>query len=166
MSSELHGFGNEIIPVSSSSASSSKPSHEPEKAMLLSDEGSWCAGQIQVNEYLQLDFGMTMMLTEIASQGHHSRDEYVTKYRLDYSADHDGSVWFRYTHAFDSESEQIELDANKDSMSVTVIKFLHEIKARYLRIVAKTWHNGICLRVRVLGFNGMCYSTLCKVFSL
>lgn len=154
MSSELHGFGNEIIPVSSSSASSSKPSHEPEKAKLLSDEGSWCAGQIQVNEYLQLDFGMTMMLTGISSQGHHSRDEYVTKYRLDYSVD--GSVWFRYTHAFDSESERIELEANKDSKSVTEIKFLHEIKARHLRIVAKTWHNRICLRVRVLGFNGTC----------
>ena len=95
-----------------------------------------------------------MMLTGISSQGHHSRDEYVTKYRLDYSVD--GSVWFRYTHAFDSESEQIELEANKDSKSVTAIKFLHEIKARYLRIVAKTWHNGICLRVRVLGFNGTC----------
>ena len=153
MASDLHGFGNEIIPVSSSSASSSKPFHQPEKAKLLSDVDSWCAGQIQVNEYLQLDFGMTMMLTGIASQGHHSRDEYVTKYRLDYSVD--GSVWFRYTQAFDSQSERIELDANKDSKSVTVIKFLHEIKARYLRIVAKNWHNGICLRVRVLGFKGM-----------
>ena len=148
--SDSHGFGNDVIPVFLSSASSSRSSHEPDKAKLLSHVGSWCAGQTQLDEYLQLDFGTKMMLTGISSQGHHNNDEYVTVYRLDYSID--GTTWFTYTHELDNV--QVELDANYDSTSVVVKKFLYEVRARYLRIVAKSWHNGICLRLRVFGFNG------------
>jgi len=112
--------------------------------------GSWCAGINQADEYLKLDFGKTMMLTGIASQGHHSNDEYVSEYRLDYSVD--GTTWFTYTQVFKYDDIRLELNANTGSTVVKELKFLHEVKARYLRIVAKNWHNGICLRVRVFGF--------------
>ena len=151
-SSGSHGVGNDVIQVSSSLASSSKPSHGPEKAKLLSPVGSWCAGINQADEYLKLDFGKTMMLTGIASQGHHSNDEYVSEYRLDYSVD--GTTWFTYTQVFKYDDIRLELNANTGSTVVKELKFLHEVKARYLRIVAKNWHNGICLRVRVFGFKG------------
>lgn len=148
--SESHGIGNDAIRVSSSSASSSRPSHEPEKAQLLSHTGSWCAAQENEDQALQLDFGETMMLTGVATQGHHSNDEYVSKYTLEYSLD--GAIWFEYIQS--TANNINELDANTDSSSINKIKFLYEVKARYLRIVAKLWHNGICLRVRVFGYKG------------
>ncbi|KAL9983324.1 hypothetical protein ACROYT_G005476 [Oculina patagonica] len=150
--SESNGIGNDAIQVSSSSASSSRPSHEPEKAQLLSHTGSWCAAQQNEGQNLQLDFEETMMLTGIATQGHHSNDEYVSKYTLQYSLD--GTIWFEYIHSTANDVNDNELDANTDSSSINKIKFLYEVKARYLRIVAKLWHNGICLRVQVFGYKG------------
>lgn len=97
-----------------------------------------------------------MMLTGIASQGHHDNDEYVSKYRLDYSVY--GATWFRYTQALDLESAKVELDANTDSTRVGMKVLLNEVKARFLRIVAKNWHNGICLRVQVFGFKGKSFT--------
>ena len=99
-----------------------------------------------------------MMLTGIATQGHHSNDEYVSKYKLDYSVDE--ATWFTYTYSLDLATVKTKLDANTDSASVNKIKFLYEVKARYLRIVAKLWHNGICLRVQLFGYKGeydLCY---------
>lgn len=150
--SKSHGIGNDAIPVSFSSASSSRPGHEPEKAQLLNDTGSWCAGQAKENEALQLDFGKTVVLTGIATQGHHSNNEYVSKYTFEYGVE--GATWFTYTHAFNVNSRKNQLDANTDNASIRKIKFLYEVKARYLRIVAKLWHGGICLRVQLFGYNG------------
>lgn len=94
-----------------------------------------------------------MMLTAIATQGHHSDDEYVSKYKIEYSLD--GATWFKYIQSLGNPSiANDELEGNTDSSSINKIKFLFEVKARYLRIVPKLWHNGICLRVRVFGYKG------------
>ena len=151
--SESHGIGNDFLPVVSSSASSSRPSHEPEKARLLSHTGSWCASQETRDEILQLDFGETMMLTGIATQGHHSNNECVSKYRLDYSVD--GADWFTYTQSFGNPgNKRVELAANTDCSSVFKNKFLYEVNARFLKIVVKDWYSAICLRVQVFGYKG------------
>ena len=93
------------------------------------------------------------MLTGIATQGHHSNNEYVSKYRLDYSVN--GASWFTYTQSFGNPSYKIiELAANRDSSSVIKNKFLYEVNARFLKIVVKDWHSAICLRVQVFGYKG------------
>lgn len=93
------------------------------------------------------------MLTGISTQGHHSNNEYVSKYRLDYSVD--GSAWFTYTQSFGNPGNRIvDLAANTDSSSVFKNKFLYEINARFLKIVVKDWHSSICLRVQVFGYKG------------
>ena len=93
------------------------------------------------------------MLTGIATQGHHSNNECVSKYRLDYSVD--GVVWFTYTQSFGNPGNTIvELPANTDWSSVFKNKFLHEVNARFLKIVVKDWHSAICLRVQVFGYKG------------
>ena len=121
-------------------------------AKLLSHVGSWCAGTMEKLQYLQLDFGKNMMITMIASQGHHSNNEYVSQYRLLFGVD--GTTWVTYVQAFDRESKKSDLRVNTDSTSVRLVKFLNEVKARYLRIVVLNWHKGICLRVTVFGFKG------------
>ena len=93
------------------------------------------------------------MLTGIATQGHHSSNECVSKYRLDYSVD--GAVWFTYTQSFGNQGNTIvELPANTDCSSVFKNKFLYEVNARFLKIVVKDWHSAICLRVQVFGYKG------------
>lgn len=93
------------------------------------------------------------MLTGIATQGHHSNNEYVSKYRLDYSVD--GATWFTYTQSFGNPGNTIiELGANTDSSSVSKNKFLHEVPSHYLKIVVKDWRGGICLRVQLFGYKG------------
>lgn len=136
----------------SSSASSSRPFHEPERAKLLSQVGCWCSDVAQIFEHLQLDFGKAVMLTGIASQGHHNKVEYVTNYQLLFSDD--GVIWRTYYNAFDLETKTDNVTANTDSKNVKIVKFLYEIKARYLKIRALNWQNGICMRIKVFGFQG------------
>jgi len=102
---------------------------------------------------LQLDFGEKMMLTAIATQGHHSNNEFVSKYRLEYSVN--GVAWFTYTQSFGNPGNTIvQLAANTDRSSVFKNKFLYEVYARFLKIVVKEWHSAICLRVQVFGYKG------------
>ncbi|XP_022786019.1 uncharacterized protein LOC111326318 [Stylophora pistillata] len=150
--SKSYGIGNDPLPVSTSSASSSRHGHKPENAQNFTDTCSWCAEQAKGNENLQLDFGKTVVLTGIATKGHHSNDEYVSQFELEYSVD--CANWFTYTRSFRLEDTRTQLSANVDNASVRKIGFLYELKARYLKIVAKAWHNGICLRVQVFGYKG------------
>lgn len=83
----------------------------------------------------------------------------MSQYELEYSVD--GAHWFTYTSAFRREDIRTQLSANVDNASVRRIAFLYEIKARYLRVVAKVWHNGICLRLQVFGYKGDCSLNFC-----
>ncbi|KXJ05532.1 Lactadherin, partial [Exaiptasia diaphana] len=72
------------------------PGHDPWKARLnlVDYRGSWVAGVYKQGEYVQVDFGVTKMISKVAIQGRGKYEQYVTKISLKYSAD--GSQWFDY----------------------------------------------------------------------
>ena len=56
--------------------------------------GSWSARKNDVNQWLQVDLGNEFTrVTGVASQGRNSYNQWVTKYKLEYSSD---GVTFKY----------------------------------------------------------------------
>ena len=49
--------------------------------------GSWIARKNDLNQWLQIDLGGYTTLTRVATQGRGDYDQWVTKYRLQYSDD-------------------------------------------------------------------------------
>ena len=49
--------------------------------------GGWSALVSDVDQWLQVDFGSYTIVTRVATQGRNAYNEWVTKYRLQYSDD-------------------------------------------------------------------------------
>ena len=49
--------------------------------------GGWSALRNDVNQWLQVDFGSYTRVTRVATQGSYAYDQWVTKYRVQYSND-------------------------------------------------------------------------------
>ena len=55
--------------------------------------GGWSAFQSDSNQWLQVDLGSYTMVTRIATQGRNRKDQWVSRYTLQYS---DDGVKFQY----------------------------------------------------------------------
>ena len=55
--------------------------------------GAWSALTTDRNQWLQVDLGSYTRVTRLATQGRNSYDEWVTKYKLQFS-DHEGNFQF------------------------------------------------------------------------
>ena len=51
--------------------------------------GGWSALSNDVNQWIQVDFGSYTRVTGVATQGSYNHDQWVTKYRLQYSDNED-----------------------------------------------------------------------------
>ena len=53
----------------------------------LQRAGGWAAGQNDANQWLQVDLGSQHWVTRLATQGRSGRNQWVTKFNLQYSDD-------------------------------------------------------------------------------
>ena len=59
-------------------------------------QGAWSAGANDVNQWLQVDVGdMYTRVTRLATQGRNAADQWVTKYKLQYSEDGANFEYYR-----------------------------------------------------------------------
>ena len=73
--------------------------HDPRSARLLTDTlvGSWSSKQLDVFQWLQVDFGSLRKVTAVATQGRLWLDQWVTSYHVSFS--NDGQSWTLYHEA-------------------------------------------------------------------
>lgn len=104
-----------VIPDSAITASSFQTGYEPSKARLrATGHDNWCANAPLVNEFIKVDIGRKVVVTEIAvGGGLENGDGRVTNYSVSHSVD--GQIWEVY-----HEEELI----NK----VRSIKAIHHVK--------------------------------------
>ena len=71
-----------------------------------SKQGAWSAGANDVNQWLQFDLGdMYTTLTGVATQGRYAADQWVTKYKLQYSID---GVSFQYYREQEQSADKVK----------------------------------------------------------
>ena len=77
----------------------------------------WCAREESAEDWLQIDFGKTLQVCAVATQGDINGDEWVTDFKLSFSSD--GRAWTTYQ------------DTNGTEL-VKIIRYLINIKIKML----------------------------------
>ena len=71
-----------ISDMAMTSSSYKDAEHKPEYGRLLLQTACWSAAINDVNQFLEVDLGDVIAVSEIATQGHPLKDEWVTKYNI------------------------------------------------------------------------------------
>ncbi|PFX19748.1 EGF-like repeat and discoidin I-like domain-containing protein 3 [Stylophora pistillata] len=112
-----------------------------------SHAGSWVAGRNNVNQWFQVDLTIETTVTFLATQGRNMYEQWVTKYKLQYS--NNGSTFQVFKQ--DGESSDKVFVGNSDRDTVVKNPVISPIKARYLRLIPTEWHNHISKRIELYG---------------
>ncbi|CAB4016564.1 Hypothetical predicted protein [Paramuricea clavata] len=136
---------DDAITASSVDSSNYKPSYAR-----LTKAGSSCswaptrAGQI--GSWLQVDLGQLSTVTGIATQGIcSSANQWVKSYSVSYS--NVPNSWTPY-----KESGNVKVfQANTDRNSIVTHSFKYRIRARYLRVLPKSWSSWPVMRLELYG---------------
>ncbi|XP_064370811.1 contactin-associated protein-like 5 isoform X2 [Dromaius novaehollandiae] len=123
--------------------------HSPSFARLNRREGAggWSPLGSNEQEWLQIDLGDRVEIVAVATQGRYGSSDWVTSYMLMFSDT--GRNWKQYRQ----DDTIWVFTGNSNADGVVHHKFLHSVKARFVRFVPLKWSlNGrIGLRVEVFG---------------
>ncbi|KAL9960203.1 hypothetical protein ACROYT_G033625 [Oculina patagonica] len=113
--------------------------------------GCWVARTKDVNQWLQVDLGSPdTTVSGVATQGRtdklYNSDQWVTKYKLQYS--NDGANFQYYKEQGDTDRE---FAGNTDQDTVVYRGLNPPITARYIRFRPVAWNNWISMRVELYG---------------
>ncbi|KXJ24097.1 Lactadherin [Exaiptasia diaphana] len=108
--------------------------------------GGWAAGRKTDGEYIQVDLGVTNVITMVSTQGRSSCScfQWVTSYSLAYSDD--GTSWKPY----EGDCTKI-FPGNTDKNTVVTNKLEIPIKARYIRLIVKGFNGHPTMRMELYG---------------
>ncbi|XP_020611444.1 EGF-like repeat and discoidin I-like domain-containing protein 3 [Orbicella faveolata] len=110
--------------------------------------GGWTAGKNDANQWLQVDLGSEYCkVTRVATQGRNNYEQWVTKYKLQYSND---GVHFQYYREREQTANK-NFVGNLDQDTVVSHDLNPPIKARYIRFRPVAWHGHISMRVELYG---------------
>ncbi|CAB4004228.1 Hypothetical predicted protein, partial [Paramuricea clavata] len=112
----------------------------------LNGSECWVAQPSTTNQWLQIDFKYNATVTEILTQGHTDKDQWVASYTVAYS---DDGVNFA-TYKGDEGQDKV-FSGNTDRDSVVRQEVSPDLVARFIRIQPKTWQNHISMRAEVHG---------------
>lgn len=128
---------NKTISVLGSFNSSFDESHA-----LLNNSNAWCSYDLDRLQYLRIDLDKPADISGFEVQGRSSSDQYVTKFRIRYTANDDQSQPQFYAKAFQmaptSGDEIIRFSINNTQMKAVLFS-------------PEEWNKHICLRVELYG---------------
>ncbi|XP_058960029.2 uncharacterized protein [Pocillopora verrucosa] len=109
--------------------------------------GSWSARTNDVNQWIQVKLPGYTKITQFATQGRNAFNQWVTKYKLEYSED---GVTFHYYHEPGQSAAKI-FHGNTDSNTIVTHELLPPIQALYIRLRPTAWFNHISMRMEIYG---------------
>lgn len=142
------GMQNKNIPDKKITASSNYDGYHASNARLhLKNNGSysygaWCSKANKVGQWIQVELKSVSKVTAVATQSHYNYDTRVKSYSLQYSLDG--------IHFTDFKGGKV-FTGNKDRDTVVKHDFHTPMIAKYIRLIAKSWHKLICLRMELYG---------------
>uniref|UniRef100_H3CB22 Discoidin, CUB and LCCL domain containing 2 n=1 Tax=Tetraodon nigroviridis TaxID=99883 RepID=H3CB22_TETNG len=121
----------------------------PSGARLKKPPPSWLAAQSDDQQWLQVDLKREKRITGIITTGSNWREcqYYVSAYRIHFSSD--GEQWQIYREANSSQDKIFQ--GNINYMDEVRNNFIPPIEARFVRVNPTQWHQGIALKLELLG---------------
>ena len=80
--------------------------------------GAWCAGNANLNSWIQVEFTKPTWVTGVLIQGREDRDQWVTKYKVEYSSEEENWVF-------------VQRSDNQDAVSKTILQERHPILSNF-----------------------------------
>ena len=117
--------------------------HSPKGCVLKSSapagqySHSWCARDLNTEQWIQADLGRPRRILSVATQGRADHPQWVRTYKLQYRNSAD-EAWKRVPRTFNGNNDQNTVVRNSLRAD--------DITARYVRLSPQTWHNHISLR--------------------
>ncbi|CAH3022884.1 unnamed protein product [Porites evermanni] len=147
-----------IRAIQITASSSWDKNHSPNNGRLFfrrtgSRMGAWCARHNTRYQWLSVDFGRTMRVVKIATQGRQDYRQWVTQYYLSYSQD---NVYFA---EYEQNSARKYFTGNRDQNTVVQYRLFPRVIARYIRVHPWGWYKHISMRVEFYG----CPEARCSV---
>ncbi|TNV78408.1 hypothetical protein FGO68_gene6117 [Halteria grandinella] len=102
-------------------------------------ENSWAAGNLDLNQYIQIGFTQPRVVHRIRTQGKNEGQQWVTYYKVSYSLN--GIDWINYDNGR-------EIKGNVDQRTI-VTQDLNPFIARAIRIQPTQWYSFIGMRAEV-----------------
>ncbi|XP_043922260.1 SCO-spondin-like [Protopterus annectens] len=100
--------------------------------------------------YLQIDLLKPQNITGVVVQGAGSFDTYVTSFRIQFSGN--GKTWYNYQElTSDGRPLPKIFRGNFDDSTPVTNRFKRLISARHVRIIPQDFHNGIYMRLELMG---------------
>ena len=124
--------------------------HKPFQARLHLKTNGWCSqGHVPVSDYLQVDLGITKLITGLALQGHGLvLDHSITKFKIEFSEN--GESWQFYKNDQNLVEEFPGL--RKVHMLETRVNWFRNLKTRFIRVVPTARTSVVnCLRIELYG---------------
>ncbi|KAI8508430.1 NAP1- protein 2 [Branchiostoma belcheri] len=107
---------------------------------------AWYPSVDNKKQWLQVDLRKQMVITGVQTQGHFSsrKSYYVETFKLQFKTDETSGSWL---DAFDGK----EFEGNNGADRIKHNNFATPVVASAIRFLPLTWHEGIALRVEILG---------------
>ncbi|XP_015588333.1 neurexin-4 isoform X1 [Cephus cinctus] len=126
-------------------ATTSLPERGPKNAR-LNGGNAWTASSSDFDQYLIIDLGQVMNITEIATQGRPHNSEFVLEYGISY-----GTNGLDYVDYKQEEGYVKMFKGNIDGDTIKLNRFGVPIIAQWIRINPTRWRDRISLRVELYG---------------
>lgn len=121
--------------------------------LLIQSEGTmllpkkfWEPEMTNANQWLDIEFDKPEPIYGVILQGGISEDKYVTSYKVLFSEN--GQT---FSYMLDREKQPRVFRGPVDKIQSVKQRFYQPVEARIVRINPLTWHNGIAIKVEVLG---------------
>nr|XP_034190302.1 hemocytin [Osmia lignaria] len=132
--------------VSFEASSSKGPAFQAENSVLNEDAGYWEPEYAGTDQWLDIKFQKPEPIYGIILQGSGVEDKFVTSYQVLFSEN-----GHSFSHVLDDKKQPRIFSGPVNKYKPVEQKFHEPIEAKVVRINPLSWHNGIAIRVELLG---------------
>lgn len=131
-------------------ASSIRDSNFQSKSALLKKIGFWEPEYATTDQWLDIKFQKSEPIYGIIIQGNTIENKFVTSYKILFSED-----GHSFSYVMDDKKKPQIFRGPMDQFKLVEQKFYQPIEARIVRIKPLSWHNGIAMKIELLGCHEM-----------
>ncbi|KOX75564.1 Hemocytin [Melipona quadrifasciata] len=136
--------------VSFGASSTKGPEFQPENASLNENIGFWEPEYITTDQWLDIKFQKPESIYGIIVQGSAMENKFVTSYKVLFSEN-----GHTFSYVADGKKEPQVFRGPVDQFKPVEQKFYEPIEAKVIRVNPLSWHNGIIMKVELLGCQEM-----------
>ncbi|XP_072021692.1 transient receptor potential cation channel subfamily M member-like 2 [Amphiura filiformis] len=149
---QIKAMHDKPLQITDSQISCSNTEHETcnhSQSRLNNTSHAWTPVINDGKQWLEVDLGVTKLVSEVVTQGNPDGDKWVTRYKVQYKVE-ERDEW-KFVTDDTKEKDEWEFTGNSDRHSKQTNTFPAPIRASAIRLVPTKWNNSISMRLELRG---------------